>query len=147
MQRNHAELTVKVYSIFYYIGAALLFLFGLAVMFLAPFALSMVRAYGNVDMGIPTGIAYQLVSGLGIIFGILLILAAVLYVWIGYSLSKYKNWARLVTIILSVPQLASVPIGTIIGAYAIYAFGFDREVRSLFGVAPAFKENGRKKKR
>ena len=39
----------------------------------------------------------------------------------GIGLFKRKEWARILTLILSVPDLFNIPIGTAIGAYSIWA--------------------------
>ncbi len=63
----------------------------------------------------------------GILFNILgFFLAALFFVLglpgiiAGFGLLKYRNWARILTIILSVIRLINFPIGTIIGGYSLW---------------------------
>ncbi|HRX12744.1 MAG TPA: hypothetical protein P5210_13880, partial [Draconibacterium sp.] len=49
----------------------------------------------------------------------------------GIGLLKRKEWARILTLILSVLSLVNFPIGTAIGAYSIWAM-VQPEVIELF---------------
>ena len=49
----------------------------------------------------------------------------------GIGLFKRKEWARILTLILSVIKLLNIPIGTAVGAYSIWVLVQD-ETTSLF---------------
>jgi hypothetical protein len=49
----------------------------------------------------------------------------------GIGLLKYKEWARILTIVMSALNLLSIPFGTALGIYGIWALTKD-ETRSLF---------------
>lgn len=61
---------------------------------------------------------------LPIIANVIIIIVAVLSlpgIIAGIGLFKKKEWARILTLILSVLNLANFPIGTAVGAYSIWA--------------------------
>jgi hypothetical protein len=49
----------------------------------------------------------------------------------GIGLIKYKNWARVLMIIISVLHLFSVPIGTALGVYGLWVL-FHEETKQIF---------------
>ena len=49
----------------------------------------------------------------------------------GFGLLKLKNWARVVAIVLAILNLIFVPIGTVIGIYALWVM-FNDETKALF---------------
>lgn len=49
----------------------------------------------------------------------------------GIGLIKYKSWARLLMIIISVLHLLSVPIGTALGVYGLWVL-FHEDTRRIF---------------
>jgi hypothetical protein len=53
----------------------------------------------------------------------------------GIGLLKYKPWARILAIVLSVLHLINFPIGTILAAYALYVL-FSEEGSRLFKPVP-----------
>ena len=81
---------VKVISVLYYIGAALLVIGGILFMFGAGFLSSVLGAFASLG------------TGLFVVLGIVLLLFGVLYFFVGRGLWKARNWARIVAIILSV---------------------------------------------
>ena len=54
----------------------------------------------------------------------------------GYGLLNFKQWARIVGIILSAISLINIPIGTIIGAYGLWVL-LNKETERLFNNLPA----------
>jgi len=60
------------------------------------------------------------------------------YVAAGYGLLNYKNWARILAIILAILNLILFPIGTALGIYTLVIM-FNDETKALFNgeVAPA----------
>jgi hypothetical protein len=54
---------------------------------------------------------------------------------VGYGLLSYRPWARVVGIVLSAISLINIPIGTIIGAYALWVL-LNKETERLFSTGP-----------
>jgi hypothetical protein len=56
---------------------------------------------------------------------------------IGIGLLKYRSWARIGGIVLSILDLIWMPVGTIVGIYGLWVL-FSKDTERLFGVpAPA----------
>ena len=130
MERDTAEIIVKVYAVLAWLGALVgllgaLFFFGIG-------------SFGGMGamMGDASAIGGGFLAGLGIIFAIIMLAIAVFEAFVGYGLWTKTSWARVAAIVLSVLSLFSFPIGTIIGAIGIWLFGFEETVKSLFS-APA----------
>jgi hypothetical protein len=49
----------------------------------------------------------------------------------GIGLLKYRNWGRILTIVLSVLHLLNFPIGTALGIYGLWVL-FNKETEALF---------------
>jgi len=68
-----------------------------------------------------------------LVLGIIFILLGLLRFWIAYSLWEFKEWARIVEIIIAAIGMLQFPLGTVINAIKIYFLGFDKDIRRLFG--------------
>ena len=64
--------------------------------------------------------AIAVTSGVGAIVGVILCILAAPSLLGGYGLLKRREWGRILVIVLSIIDLFSFPIGTIIGAYSLY---------------------------
>jgi hypothetical protein len=53
----------------------------------------------------------------------------------GIGLLKYRNWARILAIVLAVLNLLNFPFGTIVGIYALWVL-FSKETEALFSARP-----------
>ena len=73
-----------------------------------------------------TGAVGVLVTGLLIAISLPGIIA-------GIGLLKYRQWARILAIIIGVLHLLSFPFGTALGVYALYVL-LNAEAPSIFGV-------------
>ena len=51
----------------------------------------------------------------------------------GIYLMKYRNWARILVIVLACLNLTNVPLGTALGIYTLWAL-FHQDTKPLFGV-------------
>ncbi len=135
MQQKYAELVVKIYSVVYWIEAVLVFLAGLVVGFFTPFAVTMIKTYGDLS-GLPpdwpAGAFDQLALGLGLFIGLLLVGIGLVLALFAMRIWRRRPWTRIALIVLSALSLFSAPFGTILGAFGIYAFGFDKTVIALF---------------
>ncbi len=67
----------------------------------------------------------------GAVLGGFLLLLSVPSFVAGFGLLKRREWARILTIVLSVFHLVHVPIGTIIGGYSLWAL-LHEDVRPYF---------------
>jgi hypothetical protein len=65
--------------------------------------------------------AMLVTSTVGLVIAVILIVLALPSILAGWGLLKRREWARILTIILSCLHLLSFPIGTIIGGYSIWA--------------------------
>jgi len=54
----------------------------------------------------------------------------------GLGLLKYREWARILVIVLSVFNLLNIPIGTVIGVYGLWVL-LSRQTQPLFAPKPA----------
>ena len=55
---------------------------------------------------------------------------------VGIGLLKFRPWARILGIVLSIFDLIWVPLGTIIGAYGLFVL-FSKDAERLFAAPPA----------
>lgn len=54
----------------------------------------------------------------------------------GIGLLKFRPWARILGIVLAIIHLINIPLGTILGIYALWVL-FSKETERLFSGAPA----------
>ncbi len=55
----------------------------------------------------------------------------------GVGLLSFKNWARILTIIISVLSCFNIPIGTLVGVYSIWVLMQTETVKLFEGTAPS----------
>ncbi len=127
MEFTTADITVKVYAVLAWMGAAVMLLFGLGLLLSAPAVAAALAARGNAQ-------GAQLLSGLGWGSALALFVIGALGILVGYGLWRHANWARVLTLVFGVLSLIAFPIGTVFGIITIWLFGFQPDVRSLFGV-------------
>lgn len=120
-------MVVKIWAILSWIGAAFMVLGMLGMLFFA--GTGMMAAMPGMDVNLG---AANAMGAIGILFAVVMLGFAVLYVFVGIGLWKRQNWARIATIVLSVLSLLSFPLGTIVGALGIYFFAFEDAVKKLF---------------
>ncbi len=73
---------------------------------------------------------------IGFAVGSLLFLFSIPGIVGGIGLLKYKEWARILTLIVGFFDLLHIPLGTALGAYTIWALLNDETIK-LFRPAPA----------
>ncbi|HET9216285.1 MAG TPA: zinc-ribbon domain-containing protein [Terriglobia bacterium] len=102
--------------------AAVTGLLGLAVMFGGQVAQQFVtnnpRVLDNADPDIPLE-AFTLIGPITFLVGVLLLIISMPSIAAGIGLLRYRNWGRVLTLVLSVLRLLEFPLGT---ATAIYSF-------------------------
>ena len=84
-------------------------------------------AGGIEDSEVPIGI----LSIIGILVGGGLIIFSIPDMIAGIGLLKYKEWARILTLVLSIINLINIPFGTIIGGYSLWVL-FNKDTIPLF---------------
>jgi len=93
-----------------HIGIGIIGLIGGAIVFLALGWASTYVADPDIDFLLPT---------LAVIIGGGIALLSAIEIIGGIGLLGYRNWARILVLILSAMQLINIPIGTAIGIYSI----------------------------
>jgi hypothetical protein len=81
-------------------------------------------------------------GGIGLIIAMVVAALAVPSLVCGWALLTYKPWARVLGIVLSVLQLASFPVGTLIGGYGLWVLLNDESRRMLEAGDPRFRQLG-----
>jgi hypothetical protein len=123
--KRHADVLALLY-----IGWGALFaLIGVAGFALMAGALAIARSHG------PVAAPSDLAAGVtAFTFGLLAVLAllwGIVHLWLGASLRRYRQWARLAALGLAVINIMLFPFGTALGAYALWVLLTD-EGRRLF---------------
>lgn len=83
---------------------------------------------GQADAAMGLPMAAALVASAALIFGLPGMIA-------GWGMLRYKRWARILAIILSILNLPSFPLGTALGVYGLWVL-FDRRAVELFRNPP-----------
>ena len=78
----------------------------------------------------------MVLAGLGMVFATIAAIVSLPNLIAGYGLLKFRQWGRIIALILSFLNLAAFPLGTALGAYGIYVL-FHGETKLLFEGAPA----------
>jgi hypothetical protein len=108
---------VKILGILHIVFGALGLLAGLFVMALFGGIAGLVGAFGH---GGESLIAVPILGGLGALVLVLCLVLSLPGLVAGIGLMKYRPWARVLTIILSVLNLINFPFGTAIGVYGLW---------------------------
>jgi len=117
MDKETASTIVKVYAVLSWLGALFMILSA---------AFISTGFFGSMMMP-------GFMSGMGFVVGILFVVLAIFSAVVGYGLWTLQKWARIAALVMSVLQVFSFPIGTIIGGFGIYFFGFEEATKTLFG--------------
>ncbi|MFN7938760.1 MAG: hypothetical protein U0R19_35855 [Bryobacteraceae bacterium] len=108
---------VKILGILHVVFGALGLLAGLFVMALFGGIAGLVGAFGN---GGDSIIAIPILGGIGALVLIACLVLSLPGLIAGIGLLKYRSWARVLTIILSVLNLFNFPFGTALGVYGLW---------------------------
>ncbi|MDD9953532.1 MAG: hypothetical protein OXR66_04290 [Candidatus Woesearchaeota archaeon] len=122
MKKSTANTLVNVYAILAWIGAFLALVGGLGMCIFG------VIGAGAANSAVSAGIF----GTLGFGFGLFLIAVGIFDLIVGLALWNRKPWARTGALVLSILSVLSFPIGTLIGGFGIYFFGFEEKVRAMF---------------
>ncbi len=129
MEKSTAHNLVLAFAVLIFISAALLAISGLALLF-AGSPGTLMNIFAPVTDVATAGVYAAGVTA--IVMAIIMLLLAVIYLVIGIAIWKHKPWARMAAIVLSVISLFGFPLGTIIGIFGIWLFGFNRDVKEMF---------------
>lgn len=126
---------VKAVAIIHIISGAILLLIGLAGLFLFGGIAAIVSQNAPSDDARVAVPILGLIGGLAFLFFLIFSLPDIAA---GIGLLRFAEWARILTIVISILDLMIVPIGTIIGAYSLWVL-FNNQTLPLFrpGQAPA----------
>jgi len=115
------ETHVKVVAVLHLIFSGMLLLVGLMVVIL--------MVSGGLISGDKTVIA--ITSGLGLFFAMLFIVLSIPAIIGAIGTLKFRNWGRILLIIVGIFNLPGFPVGTALGAYTLWVL-FQKETESLF---------------
>ncbi|MBL8174233.1 MAG: hypothetical protein JNK48_06165 [Bryobacterales bacterium] len=108
---------VKIVAILHIVFGALGLLAGLFIMVLFGGIAGLVGAFGN---GAESLIAIPILGGIGAVILILLLALSLPGLIAGIGLLRFRNWARILTIVLSALNLLNFPFGTALGVYGLW---------------------------
>lgn len=142
MDRSTAETLTRVYAILLWFGAFWIVFAAVALLLVGSFMGGMMGGVASGMMPMMDEEAFGQLAAAGGLFGIglfilLVILAALAaaYIMIGRAIWHREHWGKTAGLVISILSLLSFPVGTIIGAFGIWLFGFEPTVKALF--APA----------
>jgi len=81
-------------------------------------------------------IAIPILGAVGGFLFLLILILSLPGILAGWGLLQFKEWARILGIVLSVLNLFAIPIGTLIGIYGLWVL-LNRETMPLFQRPPA----------
>lgn len=80
-----------------------------------------------------------LIGGIGFVIAVFIAALAIPSLVCGWALLNYKPWARTLGIVLSVLQLGSFPLGTLLGAYGLWVLLNDQSRLLLEAGDPRYR--------
>lgn len=92
--------------------------YGVLILAVALFVGSLLSAIGAMS-GDPE--AAQVLGPLGGILSVFMVVVGAPYVIAGYGLLKRRAWGRIMTMVMDALALFSIPFGTALGVYALWA--------------------------
>ena len=128
------ETHVKVLGVLFIVLSALGTLAGLLVA--SVFSVAGVATAASAS-GRDAAIALPIIGLAGTALSVFLLAVSLPGLAAGIGLLKFKPWARILAIVLSVLQLFNIGIGTIIGAYGLYVLLSEEGARLFKGVPMA----------
>ena len=84
------------------------------------------------DADAPVGVA--VLGSVGVFAAVTIAIMSVPGILAGWGLLKFRSWARILGIILSVLSLPGFPFGTALGIYGLWVL-LNKETKPLFGIA------------
>lgn len=108
---------IKIVAILNIIYGALIALVGLTILLVFGGLASVVGISGDSDAAAGAGVLGAIGVGVAALFVVL----AAPSIAGGLGLLKYRPWARILTIVLAALHLLSIPLGTALGIYTLWA--------------------------
>jgi hypothetical protein len=105
-------------------------MFAVLLVFVFGGAAGIVGASGDPD----ARIAIPIIGLTGMALTGFIVITSLPSLLVGVGLLKFRPWARIAAIVLSIVMLVMVPFGTVIGAYGLWVM-FSKDTERLFGVA------------
>jgi len=112
------ETHVKVVAILYLVFSAMGVLGALVVLLVFGGAASVVGTTASDEQG--ARVAVPILGAIGGFLAVLILIFSVPGLLAGWGLLQYQEWARILTIVLSVLNLLAFPIGTALGVYSLW---------------------------
>ena len=128
--RDHVKIVAILNIVFGGVGA--LAGVGLLVLFGGIAGIVAVAAQDDPDAAMAIPILGIMLMGLLV----LVLICSVPQIVAGIGLLKFRQWARILTIVLSALNLFNVPLGTAVGVYGLWVL-LNSETEQLFRSAPA----------
>jgi hypothetical protein len=123
---------VKVLAVLYIALSSMGVLLGLLMLLIFFGAAGIVGATADPD----AWIALPILGITGTALAAFFLIVSVPGIIAGIGLLKYRNWARILAIVLAVLNLLNIPFGTIVGIYALWVL-FSKDTEALFTGRPA----------
>ena len=80
-------------------------------------------------------VAIPILGIIGTVLCVLLLVISLPGIIAGYGLLKYRQWARILALVLSAIELLNVPLGTVLGVYGLWVL-LNAETERLFQNPP-----------
>jgi hypothetical protein len=90
---------------------------------------------GATDHSADSALAVPILGGIGGLVFVILLCISLPGIIAGFGLMQYKQWARILTIVLSAFELFSIPLGTALGIYGFWVL-LKPETEQLFNRPP-----------
>lgn len=119
---------VKVLAALFIVFGALGVLAALGLMAIFGGTMGIVGAAGDEE---GRAIALPIIGLTGTLLTAFLLVLSIPGLVTGFGLLSYKNWARVLGIVLSALQLINIPFGTVLGAYGLWVL-LSKETEQLF---------------
>lgn len=123
------EKHVRILGILHIVYSSLALLFGFLIFILLSgigLAVAQAPEVSDMDVSVPS-----ILAGIGFIVAVVLTVLSLPGIIGGIGLMKYKEWARILVIIVGFFDLLHIPVGTALGIYTIWAL-FNAETIKLF---------------
>ncbi len=122
---GHVKLLAILYIVFGVLGA----LAALIILMVFGGAAGIISAASGGDPG--ARVAIPIVSVVGGLIFVLLLILSVPCIAAGIGLMNYREWGRVLALVLSVLNLLNIPFGTLLGAYGLWVL-LNQQTIALF---------------
>ena len=127
------EKHIKILGILHIVKGGLYLLGALVIFLVSGGVTGLVGWFGE---GSDAAVAIPILGLIGAGLTILLIVLSVPSILAGWGLLNFRNWARILTIVLSVLDLFNIGLGTVLGIYGLWVL-LPTETEALFRTGQA----------